>query len=109
MGLKFGTEKTVAKPEEIIKIEKEELKETTQDTKEKATWEDVVMALIIKENPRLTTKPQLLGMFVELIMFRLETKKDKVCQLKATINHINVGVNITKEIINEYGLDSNSL
>jgi hypothetical protein len=84
-------------------------KTVVSNTTPKSTLKDVVMALLIVEQPRLTKYPHLLNIFLDILMFRLETKKSKVCALKATVNQINVGINITEEILNEHGLGDDTI
>ncbi len=129
MGLQFGksqeTEATIikegSKPEsypvsEVSIIVEEQKKENKKlqkivekEYKEQVIdipiWRDLVLTLLIVEQPRLSEYPHLLNIFLDILMFRLETKKNKVCMLRATINQINVGINITREVLHENGLD----
>ena len=87
------------------KVKEAELQELLKKTeKEKAEehlkfeqLNGIVLFKLIESNPRLEKYSQLLALFGEILMYRLENKKNKTGFLKATINQITVGIDITEE------------
>ena len=94
-------------------LRKEMLKEMgtdfTESIKESIKQDEglrnLVLSMILAENTRLSKYPALTQIFLEVMLFRLESKKNKIGLLKATVNQINIGINITEEIFHEAGLD----
>ena len=92
-------------PEELARKEEEKiqemLKKTEEEFEEEAKKLDIlksfIMFKILNNNPRLEHFPGLLALFGEILLYRLQNKKNKVGFVKATINQITVGVDITEE------------
>lgn len=59
----------------------------------------VIAKELLACDPRLADYRFLLSMFVDLLEFRFNQKKEKIGFLKATINQITVAINVTKEML----------
>ena len=78
--------------------------EITEDTPDdpQAAIKLTIMSKIILSDPRLDNLPTLLLLFVEIMMYRLHGKKNKVGILKATVNQISCAVEISQEEVDEW-------
>ena len=91
--------------EETVKINLSDNLETeyplppVENPQEKIKY--TIMSKIILSDPRLNGLPSLLLLFVEIMMYRLHGKKNKVGILKATINQISCAIEITEEDLDE--------
>ncbi len=87
---------------EPTKQEREKLLQKTEkeEAEDKSKFEElqgIIYYKLIENNPRLESYPQILTLCAEIMMWRLENKKNKTGFLKCTINQITFGIDLSEK------------
>lgn len=93
-----------------LKLEADEKrKKVEQHKKMEAEFIKRIFSKIVKENPQLTPYKRMIGLLTEIIHFRWKGKKNKEGYVQGTLNSITVGITVSKEDLDAYNLDYNSI
>lgn len=104
----MGTTEAKREDGKVFFPQKLEANKEPQPTPEEALRYAIKKELL-KENPRMEKYPHLINLATDLIHWRWTGKKVANGYIQATINHVNFGINITKEMLDECGLEYNTL
>ena len=87
----------------------EKRKKVEKHLKMEADFIKRIFAKIVKENPQLTPYKRMVGLLTEIIHFRWKGKKNKIGYVQGTLNSITIGITVTKEDLDAYNLDYDSV